>query len=118
MTTKKLTDYCLAKTGAALDYPFGPEPTVFKVEGKVFATIYQKNGITRYGMKCDPALSDTMRQQYASVTLMYKSPHWIYILQSGDITDDEIYYLIDHSYGLIIKALPKKIRERLLAVTE
>jgi len=113
MTVQKVTEYCLSKPGAAMEYPFGPEPAVFKVGGKVFATIYQKDGTTRYGLKCDPMLADLLRQQYSSVTLMYKSPHWIYILQGGDVPVDEVLFQIDHSYDLIIKALPKKKRERI-----
>ena len=54
MMTQKITEYCLLKPGAVQDYPFGPEPVVFKVGGRVFATIYRKNGITKFGMKCDP----------------------------------------------------------------
>jgi len=113
MTTQKVTEYCLSKSGAAQEYPFGPEPVVFKVGGKIFATIYQKNGTTRFGLKCDPMFADLLRRQYSSVTLMYKSPHWIYILQGGDVPDDEVIFLIDHSYDLIIKALSKKARERI-----
>jgi len=111
MTAQEVTEYCLSKPGSVLDYPFGPEPAVFKVGGKVFATIYQKNGITRFGMKCDPMLADLLCKQYSSVTMMYKSPNWIYILQDGDIPDDEAVFQIDHSYDLIIKKLPKKTRE-------
>ena len=113
MTEQKVSEYCLSKPGAALDYPHGPEPAVFKVGGKVFATIYQKDETTRYGLKCDPMLADLLCRQYSSVTLMYNSPHWIYILQGGDVPDDEVLFQIDHSYDLIVKALPKKTRERI-----
>jgi predicted DNA-binding protein (MmcQ/YjbR family) len=112
MTAEVITEYCLSKRGAVQDYPFGPDPTVFKVGGKIFATIYRK-GRTRFGMKCDPILADLLRGQYSSITLMYKSPHWIYILDDGGVPDDEILYQIDHSYDLIVKSLTKKARERL-----
>ena len=115
MTTQRVTGYCLSKPGAVQEYPFGPEPAVFKAGGKVFATIYHKDGRTRFGMKCDPMLADLLCQQYSAVTLMYKSPHWIYILQGGDVPDDEVFFQIDHSYDLILKALPKKTRERILS---
>jgi len=115
MTIEELTGYCMSKPGAAMDYPFGPEPAVFKVGGKVFATIYQKDGVTRFGMKCDPALADIKRQQYPSVTLMYKSPHWIYIKNDGGVPDDEIFYHVDHSYDLVFKTLPAKARGAIYA---
>ena len=113
MTTQEITEYCLSKPGAVMEYPFGPEPAVFKVGGKVFATIYQKNGTTRFGMKCDPMFADLLCQQYESITLMYKSPNWIYILQGGDVSDDEVIFQVDHSYDLIVKALPRKTREQI-----
>jgi len=111
MTTQRVTKYCLSKPGAVQDYPFGSEPAVFKVGGKVFATIYQKDGTTRFGMKCDPMLADLLRGQYSSVTLMYKSPNWIYILCGSDAPDDVVFSQIDHSYDLVFKALPRKTRE-------
>ena len=115
MTTQRLTEYCLSKLGAVQEYPFGPEPAVFKSGGKVFATIYHKNGITRFGMKCDPILADILRGQYESITLMYRSPNWIYILNDGSVPDNEIFHQIDHSHDLIIKALPRKMWELLYA---
>jgi len=96
-----------------MEYPFGPEPAVFKVGSKVFATIYQKDGVTRYGLKCDPMLSAILREQYSYVTLMYKSPNWIYIQEGGDVPEDEVFFQIDHSYDMVVKALPKKTRERI-----
>jgi len=101
-----------------LDYPFGPEPAVFKVGGKIFLMVYQKNGETRFGMKCDPMLADLLRARFSSVTMMFKSPHWIYILNDGSVPDDEILYQIDHSYGLVYKALPKKVREQISSKAE
>jgi len=113
MTAQRVAEYCMLKPGAVMEYPFGPEPAVFKVGGKVFATIYQKNGVTRFGMKCDPLLADLMCRQHSSVTLMYKSPNWIYIQQGGEVPEEMIACQIDHSYDLIVKALPKKMRERI-----
>ena len=114
MTEQGIIEYCLSKLGAVMEYPFGPDPAVFKVGGKIFATIYHKNG-TRIGMKCDPMLADLLRGQYESITLMYKSPHWIYIHLDGSVPDDEFFRQIDHSYDLILKALTKKTRERINA---
>ena len=116
MTTQRITDYCLSKPGAVLEYPFGPEPAVFKTGGKIFATIYHKNGETRIGLKCDPMLAELLRGQYTSITPMYKSPHWIYILNDGGVPDDEVFRQIDLSHGLIVKLLTKKARERLYTV--
>jgi len=66
-------------------------------------------------MKCDPMLADLLCHQHEAVTMMYKSPNWIYIHCGGDVPDDEVFIQIDHSYDLIIKALPKKTREQIIA---
>ena len=71
MTTQRITEYCLSKLGAVLEYPFGPDPAVFKVGNKIFATIYHKGETTRIGMKCDPMLADLLRGQYVSIMLMW-----------------------------------------------
>jgi len=110
-----MADYCLSKPGAEQDYPYGPDLTVFKVGGKVFATIYRKDGIIRYGMKCEPVLAELLRGQYSSVAPMYKSPNWIYIYCGGDVPDDAIALQIDHSYDLIVKSLTRKVREQIAA---
>ena len=114
MDAQRVTEYCLSKPGAQMEYPFGPEPVVFKVGGKVFATIYNKDGMTRFGMKCEPLLAELLCRQYESITMMYKSPNWIYIREGGDAPAEEVICQINHSYDLIVKALPKKIRERII----
>jgi len=91
MTVQEITEYRLSKPYTVLDYPFGPEPAVFKISGKIYASIYQKNGATRIGLKCEPMLADLLSQQYPAITLMYRSPHWIYILNDGSVLDDEVY---------------------------
>ena len=62
MTVKKLTKYCLSMKYAVLEYPFGPDPAVFKIGGKIFAMLFQKNGIARLGVKSDLMTADFMRQ--------------------------------------------------------
>ena len=139
MTSQRVAEYCLSKPGAVLDYPYGPEPAVFKAGGKAFATIYKKDGMTRFGMKCEPLLAKLLCGKYSSVTMMYKSPNWIYIRSGSDIPgethsdipgethgdihsekpvdipDEEIFNQIDHSYNLIVKSLPRKTRDRISA---
>ena len=116
MTTKDLTEYCLSKLGAVLEYPFGPEPAVFKAGGKIFALVYDEDGIAKISLKCDPALADLLRQKFAAVVPGYhlNKMHWNTISCDGSIDYDEIFGQIDHSHELIMKSLTKKIREQLI----
>ena len=114
MTVKELTDYCLSKLGAVLDYPFGPDPAVFKAGNKIFALLTEENGIARISLKCDPVLADLLRQQYPSIKPGYHlhKAHWNSVLCSG-IPDGEVLKQIDHSHDLIIKSLTKKLRKQI-----
>ena len=45
-TPQELIEYCLNKNGAYIDYPFGPDSEIIKVEKKIFAQfflIFSKN---------------------------------------------------------------------------
>ncbi|MCL1806222.1 MAG: MmcQ/YjbR family DNA-binding protein [Oscillospiraceae bacterium] len=113
MTDQKLMDYCLSKRYAALEYPFGPSTATFKAGGKVFTAIYEKDGVTKLTLKCEPMLADLLRKQYSAVKPADKSGHWNRVLCDGSVPDNEIFRQIDHSYDLILKSLTKKTRERL-----
>jgi len=113
VTERTITDYCLSKQYAVLEYPFGPEPATFKVGGKIFTVLHAKNDVIKLTLKCDPMLADLLRQQYQSVMPGYKSTHWNRVICDGSIPDDEIFHQIDNSHGLIMKSLTKKVRERL-----
>ncbi len=47
MTVQTLTGYCLSKLGAVPEYPFGPDPAVFKAGGKMFAPLIEDNGAAK-----------------------------------------------------------------------
>jgi predicted DNA-binding protein (MmcQ/YjbR family) len=112
-----LRQYCLNKPGAYEDYPFGPEPAVFKVGSKMFALLNETVGQAVISLKCDPGLSDLFRQQYAAVQPGYhlNKKHWNTVVLDGTVPDSEILWMIDHSYELVVKSLPKTERERLVS---
>jgi predicted DNA-binding protein (MmcQ/YjbR family) len=106
-----LIDYCLAKQGATKEYPFGPEPLVAKVGGKMFALV---SGAS-ISLKCDPVIAENLREQYEAVTPGYhlSKKHWNSIHVDGSIPEEELKDMIDHSYGLVLKGLPKAIQNRI-----
>ncbi|SDF20305.1 MmcQ/YjbR family DNA-binding protein [Sporomusa acidovorans] len=112
MDSKELFLYCLAKPGAMEDYPFGPDVIVIKVASKIFALLSRRNGLDNLSLKCDPGYSEIVRQQYASITPGYhlNKRHWITLVLDGSIPEGEIKSLIDHSYDLVYKSLPKRMR--------
>jgi len=88
------------------DYPFGEDAAVYKVgsvEGKMFALIDEKSMPVRLSLKCDPQLSELLREKYESVLPGYhlNKKHWNTIICSGQLEDDELRDLIRHSYELV-----------------
>ncbi|SMD05426.1 MmcQ/YjbR family DNA-binding protein [Sporomusa malonica] len=112
MDSKKLLTYCLTKPGAIEDYPFGPDVIVIKVASKMFALMSRRNDQDNLSLKCDPNYSEILRQQYPSLTPGYhlNKRHWNTLLLDGSIPENEVRTLIDHSYDLVYRSLPRRMR--------
>lgn len=117
MDSKKFFTYCLGKTGAFEDYPFGPDVIVIKVATKMFALLSQKNSITNLSLKCSPDLAEVLRREYKSIVPGYhlNKRHWNTLFLDGSIPETEVRSLIDHSYDLVVKSLRAAERKKLAA---
>lgn len=113
LSVDRLKDYCLSKKGAFEDFPFGDDP-VYKVETKMFALLVEQSP-PRIVLKCDPRLVPILRETYAAVKppAYFDKNHWNQVLVDGTIPADEVLEMIDQSYALVVKGLPKAARERL-----
>lgn len=104
----------LAFPGAVEDFPFGPEPHVFKVGGKLFAILSDAaaGGPATVSLKCDPALAPLLRERYAAVTPGYhlNKVHWNTVALDGSIPDDEVDDWAAMSYERVVAGLPKAAR--------
>ncbi len=113
MTFDEVRAYCLSKPGAVEEFPFGEFP-VFKVGGKIFALLTRDEPV-RISLKCDPAMAIILRDTYSAVTTApyMDKRHWNQVLVDGTVAHDELVEMIDASYRLVVKGLPKALRERL-----
>ena len=70
----------------------------------------------RVNLKCDPDLALELRDRYEQVSPGYhmNKKHWNTIELDGVIPEKEIRKMIDDSYDLVVKSLPKSRREKLL----
>ena len=102
-------EYCLTKPGAREETPFGPDVLVFKIGGKIFALAALDDVPTRVNLKCDPDLALDLRDRYEQVRPVYhmNKKHWNTVEIVCGIPDAELRKMIDHSYDLVMKALPK-----------
>ena len=106
MTHKELEEYIMSMPGAVLDYPFGKEVAVYKIgdeKGKMFALISEGSQPLRVSLKCDPQLAQNLREKYESVLPGYhlNKKHWNTIICSGQLSDDQAFDLVRHSFELV-----------------
>jgi predicted DNA-binding protein (MmcQ/YjbR family) len=104
MTHKEIEEYILSMPNARLDYPFGKDVAVYKVEDKMFALIAEGTDPIRLSLKCDPQLAKLLREKYETVMEGYhlNKKHWNTMLLTGQVPIDEVQDLIRHSYELVI----------------
>ena len=109
MDLAQFRKYCLSKPRATEGTPFGPDVLVFKVSGKMFALAALDEVPTTVNLKCDPDLALELRDRYEQVTPGYhmNKKHWNSVGIEGGISAPELRKMIDHSYDLVIKGLPK-----------
>ena len=115
MDVESLREYCLAKPGATEDTPFGEDVLVFKVAGKIFALASLDEVPARANLKCDPDLALELRDRYEQVQPGYhmNKKHWNTVEIVSGIPEPELRRMIDHSYELVVKSLPKAQQARL-----
>ncbi len=104
--------YFLSRPEAWLDFPFGDDVYVFKVRKKMFGTLAWEKGLARINLKCDPEQALMLRDVFDSVLPGYhmNKAHWNTVLLDGSIPPGEIERMIDLSYTLVLKKLPKAER--------
>ena len=114
MNVEDFRDYCLNKKGVTEGFPFDETTLVFKVGGKMFALAGIDN-FASINLKCDPEKSIDLRETYNGVKPGWhmNKTHWNTVSVDADVPYQLIQELIDDSYNLIFKSLPKRIKDEL-----
>jgi predicted DNA-binding protein (MmcQ/YjbR family) len=112
MNSAELRDRCLSFAGAEETFPFGPETSVFKVAGKMFALSQLAADSLRISLKCEPPLAEALRQAHAAVLPGYhlNKRHWNTVILDGSLPDEAIRDMIEDSYDLVVSKLPRARR--------
>jgi len=115
MNVESFRNYCLAKKGVTESFPFDETTLVFKVMGKMFALTGLDNIECTVNLKCDPEYALELRERWPEVREGYhmSKKHWNTVHFEGGLDEAMLCHLIDHSYELVVKGLPKKEREML-----
>ena len=115
MDDKQARTYLRSKPESVEDFPFGPDVYVYKVRGKMFATLGFTDNVGRMNLKCDPEEAMALRDIFESVVPGYhmNKAHWNTVILDGSIPNGELERMIDRSFGLVVKGLKKSERQSL-----
>lgn len=110
MTPDQLRTACLDFNGAEELFPFGPETSVFKVGGKIFAISALDGEPLRVSLKCEPEIAVQLRAAHPAITGGWhlNKRHWNTVLLDGSLPDRLVGEMIEDSYDLIVARLPRR----------
>lgn len=115
MEIEAVRSYALNKQGTSESLPFGPDTLVFKLGGKMFMLIALDRQPILINLKAEPDKSEMLRDEYAQITPGWHmiKKHWNSVSCLG-LKPELIRELIDDSYNLVLKSLPKKAQAEIL----
>jgi len=116
MNIEDFREYCLNKNKVTEEFPFDEVTLVFKVCNKLFALTGLDNPEFAINLKCDPEWAEELRETYDGVIVPgyhMNKKHWNTVYVNGSIPEKLLRKLIDHSYSLVVKGLPKNLRDTL-----
>ena len=102
---QRLIDYCAAKDGAILCFPFGPSPICFKANGRIFAELFPNRDDYKITLRCDPARGEYYRATYPeSIIPGYHVPlrqrkYKNTVLLDRGLDERIVFSLIDESFA-------------------
>lgn len=105
----------MAQPGAEETYPFDTVTLVAKVGGKMFALLGTTGSPLQLSLKVDPGFGDALRATYPAIQPGYhlNKRHWVTLTLDGSLEPALIHELIDGSYRLVVKGLPRAARAQL-----
>jgi predicted DNA-binding protein (MmcQ/YjbR family) len=111
VTAAEAREICLALPNATEDQPFGPDVTVYRVAGKLFALIPLEADPPTISLKCDPDLALAHRAAYAGVAPGWhlNKRHWNTVLLQADVPAEAVRQMVEDSFDLARpKGRPRK----------
>jgi len=111
MNVEEVREYCIAKKAVTESFPFDETTLVFKVMNKMFCLLGLDD--FRVALKNDPEKNVDLRAHFPAIVPGYhlNKQHWNTIELNGTVPTKLLCELIDESYEIILKSLPKKVQE-------
>mgnify|MGYP001492894517 CR=1 FL=1 len=115
MNIEEFRSYCLSKKYVTECFPFDEKTLVFKVADKMFALSGLEHQPATVNLKCDPERAIELREEFSDIIAGFhmSKKHWNTITIEGNITNELLKELIDHSYNLVVHGMTKKKQKEL-----
>ena len=112
-----IEEYLLGKKGVIKDFKVEWGWERYLIGGKMFAAVCMGDDgkPSLITLKLEPSEGEFWRGQYEDVIPGYymNKVHWNSIRADGNVPDDVLRDMLDRSYDLVLKGLPKKEREKI-----
>ena len=111
MDIESAREYCLSLPQVTEDFPFDETTLVFRIGGKIFAMLDLEN-TEWFVLKCQPEYAIELRERYPDIAPAWhmNKKHWNQLNLYGNLPDDLVQALIQHSYDEVVKKMSKKQR--------
>ncbi len=114
MSYETASAICAALAGAEMSHPFGEEHDVWKIGGKIFATITPQSGVSVKTADAETAALIIEMGHGTRAPYFHKS--WVHV-NWNTVPTDELRERIETAYRLIRASLSKKAQAELPPLT-
>lgn len=123
MTQQEIIVYSLTKRGAQIDFPYGPEVAVVRVQAPnctkrpIFAQLFSLDGVPKCTLSCTAEGGAHYRQRYPVERGYHcpavQQPYFYTFTANESIPDAAVREMIDHAYQAVVSKLPKSAQREL-----
>ena len=114
-----IEEYCLSKADTHIDFKEKWQMTQYLVKWKIFAMLcWDETGRPVITLKLPPEMRESLSREYRDVIPGYSRPeyylnatHWNSVNLDGDVPDEVLRDMIDHSYAIIRKRGDERRRD-------
>lgn len=111
-----IDSYCMDKVGTTKDYKEEWGAFRYMIGGKMYAMLGEfKDGRPLLSVKGDPFMNITLRETFPDIIEGYylNKEHWNSIFLDGSTPVEIVKQMLDESYFLVLRNLPKKVQSEL-----
>lgn len=115
MNIETYREICLSHKGVEESFPFDEHVLVFKVMGKMFASVALNREPPSTNLKADPEWSIELRESHHQIVPGWhmNKKHWNTVYLEDGLEDEMIIQLVQHSYALVVSKLTRKLKAEL-----